>query len=85
MRARRSPQAVTPVSLAPALHSGSEHWARERRVGWAVRVPSCTPVVPTVRDVLHRMANTFAEMEPAIFHSSGPLLPPLLKDNLSPL
>lgn len=66
--------------LSPALYGASGHWGRERRAAWAEPVPSCTHAVPTVRGVLHGMANAFpstafAEME-SYFTALVPSSPP---------
>lgn len=75
--------------LSPALHSGSGHWDRERRVGWAECVPFCTHAVPTVRDALPGMANAspstaLAEMEPYFTALVPSFLPPFLRTISAP-
>lgn len=75
--------------LSPALHGGSGHWGRERRVAWAELVPFCTHAVPTVKGILHGVANAFpstafAEMEPYFTALVPSLLPPFLRTISTP-
>lgn len=75
--------------LSPALHRASGHWGRERRAAWAEPVPSCTHAVPTVRGVLHGMANAFpstafAEMESYFTALVPSSLPPFLRTISTP-
>lgn len=88
-RARQCPQAVTPVSRLLLFTGDSGHWGRERRVPWAELVPFCTHAAPTVRGILHGVANAFpstafAEMDPYFTALVPSFLPPFLRTISTP-